>query len=87
MSISRLAVDFSMNFPGVHTTLCGANRMAHLERNLDSIRKPLSAEEQACLDFIRKKYTVNAACIRLQDDCNFALKFLQNLAGNFVIQA
>ncbi|CAG0884879.1 unnamed protein product [Cyprideis torosa] len=56
IDISRLAISFCVSTPGIPSHLNGIHSKEALQKNLDAVLNPLSAEEKEVLQHIRKEY-------------------------------
>lgn len=56
VDISRLAMDFTINQPGVDTTLVSTASIKNMKSNLDSVYTPLSSLERETLDEVMEKF-------------------------------
>eukprot|EP00058_Branchiostoma_floridae_P020921 XP_002606411.1 hypothetical protein BRAFLDRAFT_67662 [Branchiostoma floridae] len=54
--ISRLAMHFTLNQPGVPTTLVSTASQANLDRNLRAVYEELTSEEKETLEYICERY-------------------------------
>ena len=55
-NIARIATQYSLNFPGVHTTLIGTSSLANLQTSIDVLRKGITTEEQIVSDELMEKF-------------------------------
>ena len=55
VDISRLALSYAFNTPGIDLTLVGISTQEILKKNLDALFRPLTAAEQEVKEYICKK--------------------------------
>lgn len=56
VDISRLALDYSLNLPGAHTTLFSTASIENLKKNLEGVTKPLTDLEKETSKEVMEKF-------------------------------
>ena len=62
VEIAKIATHFSLQIPGVHTTLIGTASLKNLERNIKVLKEDVTTKEQQVSDEIVAKYFKPLTC-------------------------